>query len=248
MKTTASTILFALAATAYSIPLTGHQKYEALDTRATVSFPGFPTFPSIAPVSPSTVPSSSSSTDNDILNDAGCKALTVIFARGTTEPGNVGSVAGPPFISALKTDLGVSQVAAQGVDYPATAATIATEGGNGSTTMVDLVAQALSQCPTTKIVLSGYSQGGEVVHGAATSLSTTQTSAISSVVLFGDPFNGQKVGSIPSSKVLEICATGDDVCNGSGTYTITAAHLSYGNNATQAASFVVQKSGLSAAS
>ena len=47
-----------------------------------------------------------------------------------------------------------------------------------------------------------------------------------------------------SSKVLEICAKGDDVCNGSGTFAITQAHLSYGNNAGQAASFIEKTTGV----
>ena len=36
--------------------------------------------------------------------------------------------------------------------------------------MVSLAQQALQQCPNSKIVLSGYSQGGFVVHVAAQSL------------------------------------------------------------------------------
>lgn len=32
------------------------------------------------------------------------------------------------------------------------------------------------------------------------------------VVIFGDPGDGEAVGSIPSSKVLIICHTGDDIC------------------------------------
>jgi cutinase len=61
----------------------------------------------------------SSTTENGLTTDA-CKALTVIFARGTDEPGNVGDVAGPPFFSALRSDLGTDKVTVQGVDYGAT--------------------------------------------------------------------------------------------------------------------------------
>lgn len=48
----------------------------------------------------------------------GCKGMTVIFARGTTELGNVGSVAGPPFFQALSDKMG-GDIAVQGVQYPA---------------------------------------------------------------------------------------------------------------------------------
>ena len=48
-----------------------------------------------------------------------CAPMTVIFARGTTEPGNVGVVTGPPFFDALTSMLGASAVNIQGVDYSA---------------------------------------------------------------------------------------------------------------------------------
>lgn len=48
-----------------------------------------------------------------------CTEMTVIFARGTTEPGNVGLLAGPPFFAALEAMVGASNVDVQGVDYPA---------------------------------------------------------------------------------------------------------------------------------
>ena len=70
---------------------------------------------------PQTFPGQSSSTANDVTNDAPCKELTVIFARGTSEPGNIGSVIGPPLLSALQSSLGASSVAYQGVPYPADA-------------------------------------------------------------------------------------------------------------------------------
>jgi cutinase len=110
--------------------------------------------------------------------------------------------------------------------------------------MASLVNQALSQCPSTKIALSGYSQGAMVVHNAVAQQGLS-ASQISAVVLFGDPMNGQSVGSVPTNKLLEICASGDDVCNGSGTFAITQAHLSYGQNATQAANFIITTAGVS---
>jgi len=45
-----------------------------------------------------------------------CRTYTVIFARGTTEPGNVGILVGPPFFEALKESVGTSAVAIQGVN------------------------------------------------------------------------------------------------------------------------------------
>jgi Cutinase len=50
---------------------------------------------------------------------SGCKDMTVIFARGTTEPGNVGLVTGPPFFDALSAIIGAKSMEVQGVEYPA---------------------------------------------------------------------------------------------------------------------------------
>jgi hypothetical protein len=48
-----------------------------------------------------------------------CAAMSVIFARGTTEPGNVGVLTGPEFFTALEATVGAQNVAVQGVDYSA---------------------------------------------------------------------------------------------------------------------------------
>jgi hypothetical protein len=98
-----------------------------------------------------------SDTENDLTNGSPCKAVTVIFARGTTESGNVGSLAGPPFFAALATDIGSGNLAVQGVNYSADIAGFL-EGGDpaGSQTMANLVNQAFTQCPSTKVVMSGY--------------------------------------------------------------------------------------------
>ena len=68
-------------------------------------------------------------TQNDVKNGGGCKPMTVLFARGTTELGNMGSIAGPPF------------------------------GGDkgGSQLMAQMVGQVRAQCPDTTLVMAGYS-------------------------------------------------------------------------------------------
>jgi cutinase len=95
-------------------------------------------------------------TRNDLVNGV-CAPVTVIFARGTLELGNVGSLAGPPFFNALADIIGSNNLAVQGVNYGATIAGYL-EGGDpaGATTLASLVNLAVSQCPSTQIVLSGY--------------------------------------------------------------------------------------------
>lgn len=59
-------------------------------------------------------------TEDDLIDGKkGCAEFTVIFARGTTESGNVGTSTGPPFFASLKKVVGAENVAVQGVDYPA---------------------------------------------------------------------------------------------------------------------------------
>jgi len=98
-----------------------------------------------------------SNTQNDLKNGSPCKALTIIFARGTVEAGNVGARIGPPLFSAVANITGAANLAAQGVDYSADIfGFLAGGSGSGSTTMRKLVQQAIAQCPETKIVMSGY--------------------------------------------------------------------------------------------
>lgn len=53
-------------------------------------------------------------------NSNGCADVTVVFARGTCDPGNVGALVGPPFLNAVKKAIGSSKsVTFQGVEYPA---------------------------------------------------------------------------------------------------------------------------------
>ena len=97
--------------------------------------------------------------------NAGCKPITVIFARGTFELGNVGSFVGPPFFNNLDDLIGADNIAVQGVDYPASLVGYL-EGGDpgGAQTTAHLLNQAATNCPDTQIVLSGYSQGAMEVH------------------------------------------------------------------------------------
>ncbi|KFY75163.1 hypothetical protein V499_04862 [Pseudogymnoascus sp. VKM F-103] len=184
----------------------------------------------------------SSDTRNDLTDGSACKAVTVIFARGTTESGNVGALVGPPFFSALATAIGTENLAVQGVDYPADIAGFLAGGdAAGSKKMAELVGQAFTQCPDTKVVMSGYSQGGQLVHNAANQLSADNSAKVAAAVIFGDPDDGDAVGSIPAAKVDVICHAGDNICDGG--IIILPAHLTYSMDAGAAAAFVKGKTG-----
>ena len=86
-----------------------------------------------------------------------CRPVTVIFARGTNEPGNVGSLVGPPFFKALDLALGEENLAVQGIDYPATISGYLKGGDSkGTEKLASVSEEAAKQCPDTQIVLSGY--------------------------------------------------------------------------------------------
>ncbi|CAG8228271.1 unnamed protein product [Penicillium olsonii] len=176
-------------------------------------------------------------TANEVTSKGACKELTFIFARGTTEPGNMGTVVGPEVATQLKSLTG-NKVTVQGVTYPASVGGNAELGAAGGPAMAKLVKQALSQCPNTKVVVGGYSQGAMVVHNAAQKLSAGQ---ISGAVLFGDPFKAQAVAHLSNDKRKEFCAIGDPVCeNGVN----VMAHLTYGSDAKTAAQFLVKAAGV----
>jgi hypothetical protein len=101
----------------------------------------------------------------------GCKKIHFIFARGSTETGTMGITVGPAFSRALSTKFGAANVAAEGVPYPADIAGAFSGGTNpsgaaGAVKMAAMAKAVMSRCPQSKIVLSGYSQGAEQVHGA----------------------------------------------------------------------------------
>ena len=147
-------------------PLSHSQSIKMLYAQVTLSILAF-LFSSFTLALPTALPSDSdehsvdrrislSATRNDIVKGV-CKAVTIIFARGTMELGNVGFFAGPPFFNALEILIGSNKLAIQGVDYPATIEGYL-QGGDarGSAKLAQLVDLAATKCPDTQIVLSGY--------------------------------------------------------------------------------------------
>ncbi|KAB8293506.1 hypothetical protein EYC80_007812 [Monilinia laxa] len=178
-----------------------------------------------------------SSTYNEL--GGACKAYTVIFARGTDDNGNTGVYTGPPFFMALKNAVGSSNVTIQGVNnYAATMANYLAGGDPvGSASMASQIKAAYAACPNTHLIASGFSQGGQVVHNALALLPAATARWISSVVIFGDPYDGQAIPNVDSSKIDTICHEGDNICQNGDL--ILPVHLTYSGDATSAAAFVV---------
>ncbi|PQE12619.1 hypothetical protein CJF30_00002482 [Rutstroemia sp. NJR-2017a BBW] len=172
-----------------------------------------------------------------------CTAMTVIFARGTTEPGTLGTLTGPPFIAALSSAVGADQMSVQGVPYPADIPGFLAGGDKaGSAMMASMITQTLSSCPDTKVVMSGYSQGGQLVHNAAKMLPAATMAKVNSVVIFGDPDNGAPVTGASAANTKVICHAGDNIC-AHGDLILTP-HLTYSTDAGAAAAFVKGVAGM----
>lgn len=168
-----------------------------------------------------------------------CSAVTLIFARGTTEVGNMGTCVGPELASALRAE--IPSLSVQGVDYPANSAGNTEYGASGGPYMAMLAREARRQCPDTKIVLAGYSQGARCIHGALEkSEHPVDGNMISAVVAFGDPLNGQNsFKDVRREKVLQVCGDSDDRCQaGQVDQWVHGGHVSYGQTAKEVARWI----------
>ncbi|GAA1430973.1 cutinase family protein [Mycobacterium cookii] len=198
-----------------------------------------------------------------------CANVEVVFARGTLEAPGVGAT-GQAFVDALNPRLQGKSVDVYGVDYPASLDFgRATDGIADASNRIQSIA---ANCPATKIVLGGYSQGAAVA-GYTTASSVPAgfalpasisgpmppavASHVAAVVLFGTPdewFLGLadhnappiSIGPLYGAKTLQLCAAGDPVCFPGGTD--RGAHSSYKVNgmAGQAADFVAHQLGVTA--
>lgn len=108
--------------------------------------------------------------------------------------------------------------------------------------MAALVSQALSQCPSTKVIISGYSQGAMVVHNALRN--GVSSSQVAGAVLFGDPLIRSSVGDLPAAKIQQFCGPSDSVCGRNTAGGSSGGHLSYGGDADKAAAFAIKAAGL----
>src|ERR1700760_4081145 len=103
-----------------------------------------------------------------------CPDVEAVFARGTGEPAGVGGI-GEPFVDSLRTAIGAKSLNVYPVNYEASSnfsdrAALAQSVSDGIKDAADHIEATAVNCPKTRIVLGGYSQGAAVA-GAVTSAS-----------------------------------------------------------------------------
>lgn len=186
-----------------------------------------------------------------------CSDVEVVFARGTAEPPGVGGV-GQAFVDALRSQVGARSLSVYPVNY---AASSDFNGGiEFARTLVDGIRDAgahveatAANCPDTRIVLGGYSQGA-VVAGYVTSaaipagipaeflsyipqpMPPAVADHVAAVVLFGTPSERWlsdigappiTIGPLYAPKTLQLCAPDDTICNGAPVGGPSIAHALY---------------------
>lgn len=158
----------------------------------------------------------------------GCPDVQLIFARGTAEPPGLG-VAGDALLAALRPDLGSRSVDAYPVNYPASYNFLQT--ADGANDARDHIAQMVDQCPSTKLVLGGFSQGAAAVSmlagvpplgerignfGSAPALDPGLANKVRAVAVFGNPGNRfntpLSTTGLFAGRAIDICSPGDPVC------------------------------------
>ncbi len=183
-----------------------------------------------------------------------CQDVEVIFARGTGEPPGVGGV-GQSFVDSLRSQAGGKSVGVYPVNYAASG------DFNDTTafaqTVVDGIRDAgarvqstAANCPNTRIVLGGYSQGAAVA-GFVTSaevppgvpaalvpqpLPPEAANHVAAVALFGKPSEAWTsqygappitIGPLYAAKTTQLCAEGDSICDGTPGGGPSFAHALY---------------------
>jgi cutinase len=189
-----------------------------------------------------------------------CPDIEIVFARGTSEAPGVGGI-GQAFVDSLRSQVGGREVAVYPVNYSAASnfddrlefARTVVDGIRDAGTHVESMA---ANCPNTRMVLGGYSQGA-VVAGYVTAAVIPEgippefrpfipnpmppqvADHVATVVLFGKP-SAQFMSSIGAppvvigpmyaAKTLDLCIPDDTICNGAPAGGPSIGHALYAVN------------------
>ena len=166
----------------------------------------------------------------------GCPDIEVVFARGTSQAPGLGSV-GDAFVNDLRNRVGGRTVGAYAVNYPASWDFLAAAGGaNDASAHIQYM---MANCPQTRLVLGGYSQGAAVIDvisavpvpavGFNAPLPPDTPDHVAAVAVFGNP--SAKAGlpltlsPVWGNRAIDLCLPDDPICDTVGTN--VAVHSAY---------------------
>lgn len=183
-----------------------------------------------------------------IAGAVACNDIEVVFARGTKEDPGIGRV-GEAFVNNLRNLVGGRSLGVYAVNYPASYDFLAAAAGaNDASAHIQNV---VNNCPRTKLVLGGYSQGAAIIDvlaavpfpviGFTNPLPPNVSDRVAALAVFGNPSTriGMPLTSSPiyGTRAIDLCNPGDPICSPGDD---VPAHRSYGPDGTagQAAAFV----------
>jgi cutinase len=173
-----------------------------------------------APAPPLNLPSASANS---------CPDIEVVFARATGEPPGIGAI-GQAFIDDLRSQVKGKSLGGYAVNYPASSDfSKAVDGANDASAHVQWVA---ANCPGTRLVLGGFSQGAAVIDlitgapipvtGFTDPMPPEVADHVAAVVVFGNPSNTMAGGPLTAlsplygHKAIDLCVTFDPICTKGG--------------------------------
>jgi cutinase len=157
-----------------------------------------------------------------------CPDIEVIFARGTNDAPGLGNP-GQAFSDTLRGLVAGRTLTTYAVNYPASYDFLA--AADGANDAANRIATMAASCPSTKLVLGGYSQGAAVVDmlagipplgnkigeiGSAAPLSSSLVPNIAAVAVFGNPatkFSNPITSSVFGGRAIDLCKDGDPICS-----------------------------------
>ena len=155
---------------------------------------------------------------------APCPDVEIVFARGTTEPPGVGGI-GQAFVDSLRSQLGGRSVGVYPVNYPASNDFVNSTPAGSDDASAHVQAMA-ANCPNTKMVLGGYSQGAAVVDLATTYMPPQVADHVAAAAVFGGPRSTfadslspgplPSIGPLYTAKTIELCVPNDPICSQGG--------------------------------
>jgi cutinase len=177
-----------------------------------------------------------------------CPDAEVVFARGTTEPPGVGGV-GQAFVDALRSQLGARSVGVYGVDYPASR-DFDSSAPAGADDASSHIQSTVTNCPNTRVVLGGYSQGAAVIELATAAMPPQVADHVVATALFGGPRSAfadslspgplPTIGSLYTANTIDLCVPNVPICSDGSDMRAHVAYIETGM-VSQAATFAANR-------